>query len=134
MAEVEIKSNIKLGLKDILKAISTLETKDIEIFLKEVTGILAQKKEKESKNTDESTLIKQIKSAYPIKLNKRFQFLRSKLTTQQLSEKEQKELIDLTNRFEALDAQRLQYLMQLAQLRGTSLNDIIKEFSPNAYA
>ncbi len=134
MAEVEIKSNIKLGLKDILKAISTLETKDIEVFLKEVTGILAQKKEKESKNTDESTLIKQIKSAYPIKLNKRFQFLRSKLTTQQLSEKEQKELIDLTNRFEALDAQRLQYLMQLAQLRGTSLNDIIKEFSPNAYA
>ncbi len=134
MAEVEIKSNIKLGLKDILKAISTLETKDIEIFLKEVTGILAQKKEKESKNTDESTLIKQIKSTYPTKLNKRFQFLRSKLTTQQLSEKEQKELIDLTNRFEALDAQRLQYLMQLAQLRGTSLNVIIKEFSPIAYA
>ncbi len=134
MAEVEIKSNIKLGLKDILKAISTLETKDIEIFLKEVTGILAQKKEKESKNTDESTLINQIKSAYPSKLNKRYQSLRSKLTTQQLSEKEQKELIDLTNHFEALDAQRLQCLMQLAQLRGTSLNVIIKEFSPIAYA
>ena len=133
MAEIEIKSNIKLGLNDILKAISTLETKDIEIFLKEVTGILAQKKEKESKNLDESALIKQIKSAYPIKLNKRYQSLRSKVATQQLSEKEQKELIELTNHFEALDAQRLQYLMQLAQLRGTSLNVIVKEFSTNAY-
>lgn len=134
MAEVEIKSNIKLGLKDILKAISTLETKDIEIFLKEVTGILAQKKEKESKKTDESALIKQIKSTYPAKLNKRYQALRSKVTTQQLNEKEQKELIKLTNQFEALDAQRLQYLIQLAQLRGASLNVILKEFSPNAYA
>ncbi|MEM6319477.1 MAG: hypothetical protein AAF960_17530 [Bacteroidota bacterium] len=134
MAEIEVQSNIKLGLKDILKAISKLETKDIERFIKEVSNLLAQKKEKEDKEKVESNLIQQIRSVYPSKLNERYQALRIKLDSEPLSEKEQAELIELTNQFELLDAQRLRYLLQLSQLRSQPLNVVLKEFSPDSYA
>ena len=61
--------------------------------------------------------------------------MRLKVENGKISDKEQKELLELTNKFEALDTQRLQYMLQLAQLRGQSLNNILKEFpSTPAYA
>ena len=49
MAKVEIKSNIKLGLREILDGISKLDAKDIELFIKEVSNILLKKQQKEDK-------------------------------------------------------------------------------------
>jgi len=66
MANVEIQSNIKLGLQEILDGIAKLETNDIEIFLKEVTHILAQKKQQQPSSNKETQLLKKIKKAYPI--------------------------------------------------------------------
>ena len=127
MAKIEIQSNIKLGLQEILDGIAQLEAKDIEIFLKEVTQILAQKQQP-NKNK-EAQLIKKIKIIYPPKLNKRYQVLTSKMDEGNLSEKEQQELIELSHQFEKLDAQRLQYLLELAQLRNQPLEKLLQEFS-----
>ncbi|MFK7982801.1 MAG: hypothetical protein AB8G86_22665 [Saprospiraceae bacterium] len=127
MAHVEIKSNLKLGLREILDGISKLDAKDIELFMQEVAGILAKKQKKASK---ESSLIKKIKSIYPTKLSKRYQALRLKMTNQVLTDTEQKELLTLTNQFETLDAQRLQYLLQLTEIRKQPLDILLKEFAP----
>ena len=134
MAEVEIKSNIKLGLTEILEGISKLEIDELELFLKEVSGILAQKKNKTTTKR-EATLLKKIKSDYPEKLKKQYQLLHSKMESGEITEKEQKELIELSDQFEAMDAKRLQYLLELSELRGQPLNLILKEFpSSSAYA
>ena len=125
MANVEIQSNIKLGLQEILDGIAKLETNDIEIFLKEVTHILAQKKQQQPSSNKETQLLKKIKKAYPIQLNKRYQVLSNKMDKENLSEKEQQELIELSKQFEALDTQRLQYLLELAQLRNQSLDKLM---------
>ena len=87
------------------------------------------KTDKTTKSSKETTLIKQIKSVYPAKDNKRYKNLRSKIENGQISEQEQKELITLTDKFESLDAQRLQYLMKLASIRGQALTVVLKEFS-----
>ena len=92
MAEVEIKSNIKLGLADILEGISNLDVDDLELFLKEVTSILAQKKKIKPTGSEEATLLKKIKSAYPSKLKKRYQTLHAKMEAGSISQKEEEEI------------------------------------------
>jgi len=77
MAEVEIRSNIKLGMADLLEGIAKMDTKDIELFLKEVANILSQKKKQPvSKSSQEQLLIKKIKKAYPAKLKKAYRVSR----------------------------------------------------------
>ena len=135
MAEVEIKSNIRLGLKELLEGIANLDSADIEIFIKELSGILVEKRAKESNDTKESLLITRIKSTYPTESNEHYKLLLKKLENGKLTTKEQNELIELTDQFEALDAQRLQYLLELTQIRGKSLSVVLKEFSSSpAYA
>ena len=129
MAEVEIRSNIKLGMADLLEGIAKMDTKDIELFLKEVANILSQKKKQPvSKSSQEQLLIKKIKKAYPAKLNKAYHALSSKLEAgEKLTHQEKVKLTTITNQFEALDAERLQYLLELAASRGQSLEQLLIE-------
>lgn len=128
MAEVEIRSHIKLGLKEILEGISELEVGDIESFLQEVSDILAKKKRQDTTKENEALLIKEIEKTYPQKLNKRYQELSAKIDEGKLTDQEQKELLDLTDHFEALDAQRLQHLMALSKLKGISLPQLLQNY------
>jgi len=111
---------------DLLKLL--VETDDVELLVTVRNYFKQKKEEKTNKASKEPILIKKIKSAYPAKENKRYRELRAKIESGKISEKEQKELIDLTNKFEALDAQRLQYLLELAELRQQPLNLVLKEF------
>ena len=105
-----------------------VDTDDVEV-LDTVRKYFKQlKSDKTTQSSQEKLLINQIKSVYPIKDNKRYKALRAKIEGDQISEKEQKELIELTNKFELLDAQRLEYLVQLATLRGQSLSVVLKEY------
>lgn len=118
---------------DLLKLL--VETDDVELLATVRNYFKQLKKERTNKPSKETVLVKKIRSAYPAKKNKRYKELRTKVESGKISEKEQKELIDLTNQFEALDAQRLQYLLQLAELRGQSLSLVLKEFPATpAYA
>ena len=52
----------------------------------------------------------------------------SKLTAgEKLTHQEKINLTTITNQFEALDAERLQYLLELAALRGQSLEQLLIE-------
>jgi len=106
MANVEIQSNIKLGLKDILN-----------------------KKKQQTAGDAEIQLLKKINTKYPVKLEKRYQFLTTKMDKGTLSDKEQQELIDLSNQFETFDAKRLEYIIALAQLRKQPLDSLLKELA-----
>lgn len=129
MAEVEIRSQIKLGLKEILEGISQLDISDIESFLKEVAHILAQKKESGIQEKREEHLLKQIQVSYPPELTTRYQELSAKLTDGELSQKEQGEYLHISDQFEKLDAQRLSQLLELSALRNTPLPLLIRELS-----
>ena len=106
-----------------------VETDDVELLVTFRNYFKQLKTDKTTKSSEETTLIKQIKSVYPAKDNKRYKNLRSKIENGQISEQEQKELITLTDKFESLDAQRLQYLIELASIRGQALTVVLKEFS-----
>ena len=90
---------------DLLKLL--VETDDAELLATVRNYFKQLKKEKKEKPSQESILIKNIQSKYPAKDNKRYKELRLKVENGKISDKEQKELLELTNKFEALDTQRL---------------------------
>jgi hypothetical protein len=135
MAEVEIKSNIKLGLTEILEGIAKLEVEEIELFLKEVAGVLALKKRGKGNVEEEADLVKKIKATYPSELKEQYEKLYKKMENEGISTEEEKRLIEISDKLETYDAKRLQYLLSLAKLRGQDLTHVLKEFSSgNFYA
>lgn len=72
----------------------------------------------------------------PPHIQQRFNELVAKRQAETLTPEELQELLQLTDQIETSDAQRVQYLGELARLRGISLPDLMKELGihPARYA
>jgi hypothetical protein len=73
--------------------------------------------------------IQLIDRTLPSILQRRYDNLRAKLQSETLTPAEHRELIDLTDTVEQFDADRLQHLLALAQLRQISLPELLKQLS-----
>ncbi len=77
----------------------------------------------------ESELILKINQSIPDSLQERFNELIAKRYLLTLTDAEQAELIQLTDRIEDLDVKRIEYLAQLAQLRQRSLIEVMQDLN-----
>jgi 7-keto-8-aminopelargonate synthetase-like enzyme len=77
----------------------------------------------------ESILLQRIDRTLPPIIQQRYDDLRAKLQAETLTHKEHRELLDLTDTVEQFDADRLQQLLALAQLRQISLPELLKQLN-----
>jgi hypothetical protein len=85
----------------------------------------------------ENDLLQKIVQTLPTTTQQRYNDLRSKLHAETLNTEEHQELLNLTDTIERFDAERLQYLLTLAQLRQISLPELLKNLNistPAVYA
>jgi hypothetical protein len=80
----------------------------------------------------ESELLRRINQGVPAQLQQRYDALRKKRRRHKLTRKEQQELLSLSKQMEHLDAERLQHLAELAQLRDVSLPDLMRQLGLEA--
>jgi hypothetical protein len=73
----------------------------------------------------ESILLQKIDRTLPPNLQQRYNELRSKLQAKTLTPEEHQEFLDLTDTVEQFDAERLQHLLTLAQLRQITLPELL---------
>jgi hypothetical protein len=73
----------------------------------------------------ESILLQKIDRTIPSIIQQRYNELRSKLQAETLTPIEHQELLDLNDTIEQFDAERLQHLLALAQLRQISLPELL---------
>lgn len=133
MQVVEIKSQVKMSLEEILNGVSKLETPDLELFLSEVSQILAIKKAS-NYSKRELQLLQLVSQHLPEQEIKRYQFLSNKLQEENISDVEHQELLVLVEKIEIADAKQLGYLIELARLKKISLAELKQELnliSPN---
>ena len=128
------KSVINIGVKEILHGISTMETKDLELFFKEVGSILARRKNNvlPKKESDLFLVINQ--PSLNDEETKRADYLYEKLQAESISEAEQSELRKYIQRQEAFRVKRLQALIELSQIRNVSLDQLMKDLGINNLA
>lgn len=108
---------------ELIKMIADIQSEElldkIRQFLKETeTSPLTP-----SLSREETGLLLKINEGLPEEVQLRYNELLAKLTSETITEPERQELLELPPRVEAKNAERLQYLVELAQLWSTTVDE-----------
>lgn len=126
MASESINSPVSIDLQAILDGIARLDIDTLESFAERVNTIVAQKKSAHLPKR-EAELIRKINEGLPDEIQRRYRILLSKAQEETLTEEEHEEMLELVPVVESKDAERLEYLVELAQIRGSSVDEVMKQ-------
>lgn len=124
MAVVQI--NAQLTPDDILEAVKQFSTSELETFIQQVRLIQAQRQTPHLSG-EEADLMQKINQTIPTAIWPSYKKLVAKRDENILTEVEHEELIQLSNEIERLNAERIGYLVNLAQLRNVPLATLMDE-------
>ena len=124
MATVQIRSDIDID--QLLEVVAQLDTAELRQFLTRANLLLAQRQDV-ALSSSESDLLQKINQGLPSDTQRRYDELREKLRSEELSPEEHEELLELVDVVEQSHADRLQHLIALSQLRQVSLDELMKQ-------
>lgn len=117
---------MQASTEQLLNAIAQMPQPELETFVEQVLKLRAQR-QAPSLSMAESELLLKINQSIPADLQDRFNELVAKRQALTLTEAEHAELIQLGDRIEQLDADRIESLAALAKLRQRSLREIMQD-------
>ena len=126
MTTLQIQSKVTIELKQILDSIAQVDTAELEQFLSQVSVMLAQRRAP-SLSAQESALLYKINLGLPAQTQQRYMELSGKLQSNTITLTEQEELLLLIDEIERADGERLQALIELAQVRNVALPELMKQ-------
>ena len=131
MAKVQLTSQIELDFDDILAGISKLEPLELERFVEKLLALRARQNVVSLTHT-ETELLKKINRGLPADMRQQYDELHQKLLDRTLTASEQETLVSLSDKIEQQDAERLGYLLELAQLRGETIENLMAQLGIKA--
>lgn len=123
--KVKIKAQ-SLDLDEVLAGVAQLNTSDLEQFMQQVGSIVAHRKAP-SISAREEELMAQIMLNMPQSWVRRYNKLHRKMQSQQLNEDEYSELEKMIALLEKKNAERLQAMIELSQIRGLTLHALMSQ-------
>ena len=115
-----------MSADELLRAVGQLETGELDDFVRDVLALRARRQAK-SLSQEETVLLQRTNEGFPPEVLRRYQELIARRQARLLTPEELEELIALTDRAERLEADRAAALAELAQVRGVSLDDLMRE-------
>lgn len=126
MATVQFKSEISIELDQLLAGVAQLDTPDLEKLLIQVRQVLAHRKNP-NLPAIEIELLQKINQTLPDEVQRQYNDLSAKMRLGVITPNEHQELLKLIDIVEQNDSDRLQHLIQLAQLRNISLPELMQQ-------
>ena len=126
MPMVQVVSEVKVDLNQLLDGIAQLDLPELERFSFKVSNLVAQRKSPYLPQR-ESELLQQINLSLPAEKRQRYAELNAKLLDETIKLAENQELGELIEKIEQADVERLQALVELAQLRNMSLARLMEQ-------
>lgn len=123
---VQVVSEVNLDLNQLLDGIAQLDLPELERFAFKVSNLVAQRKSPYLPQR-ESELLQQINRSLPAKKRQRYADLNAKLLDATITVVENQELGELIEQIEQADVERLQGLVELAQLRNMPLARLMEQ-------
>jgi hypothetical protein len=121
-----INISAQLSKEDLLQAVQQLSLPELEQFVSDIIAVKA-KQQAPHLSKDEAKLLLKINQGVSPNIEQSYQNLIDKRNQEILTESEYQELLKLTDILENHQAQRLEYLVELAQLRQVSLSDLMTQ-------
>ena len=125
----------ELPFDNLLKAVEQLSLTDLEQLMDQVVALQARRKAP-CLTKDESELMLKISQSAPPDVRKRFAELVARRQEEKLTPDEHQELLRLNDLIEKSDAERMRHMLELARIRGVSLEVMMGELGmhPPAHA
>ena len=127
----KIQMPVKAAPPNLLGGFSEMPLKDLEFYIRELSAMAVRKRANDSEKRDKFLLRKITQTVLPETTLERYAALQEKMELEKLSETEYEELLNLVSQEEKIRNKRFQYLLELSQLRGTSLVDLMKNLGLN---
>lgn len=124
MSTIQITSQV--STEDLLHGVESLPTEELEQFVARVLALCARRKAN-SLSEQESKLLQLINRPVPATLQSRYDLLTHEQRANTLSADEYAELLQILEQIEQFDAERVQHLVTLAQLRQVSLDKLMQD-------
>ena len=124
MLTIQVQSQVSLD--ELLHGVEQLSTPDFEHFVEQVLSIQA-KRHAPSLPKAEAELLQKINRGIPLVVQERFDELNAKRRAETLTPAEHQELLKLIEQIEQTDAERVQYLAELARLRGVPIRMLMSQ-------
>jgi hypothetical protein len=119
-----VKVQIQLSSEDLLKAVEQLSHEDLKTFISQAIALQAQRNASRL-SQQESELLLKINQIIPSDIENHYNDLIAKRDSVTLTDNEHQELLCLTEKIELQAAERVKCLVELANLRGISLNTLM---------
>ena len=117
---------IEVSTEQLIRAVERLPQHELETFIAQIVALRAQRTAPHL-SQEETALLLQINAGIPPDVQRRFNELVTKRQMETMSPAELTELIQITDEIEERDAQRLAALIDLAQLRRTTVPVLMDE-------
>jgi hypothetical protein len=117
---------VQISPEQVLSAVAKMSEGELESFVGQILQIRG-KRQAPSVSAAEADLMQKITHCIPPNLQTRFNELVKQRQANTIDDASLQELRDLSNQIELLEADRIQHLAQLAQLRSTSIDDLIQQ-------
>jgi hypothetical protein len=128
-----IEVQTQLPVDKLVKAVGQLSQADFEQFVQQVLALHAQSQAPGVPDV-EADLLQKINQGLPPAVLQQYHALRAKLEDETLTPSEHAELLELTDRVENMEAQRVTYLAQLASSRQISISELMQQLGIDAVA
>ncbi|MEW5986222.1 MAG: STAS/SEC14 domain-containing protein [Chloroflexota bacterium] len=120
---------------ELLHGVEQLSLPDLEQFVWRVLALQAQRKAPGLPHNETELLLK-INRGLPAEMQRRYDELVARRKAETITPDELQELLRLVDHIEKSDVQRVKHLVELANLRGISMSQLMQELNirPPAYA
>ncbi|MBF0349648.1 MAG: STAS/SEC14 domain-containing protein [SAR324 cluster bacterium] len=120
-----IQLEAQLSSSQLLQAVAQMPEPELEQFVAEVMALRARL-HTSTLSESESKLLNKINLGIPELIQSRYDELMVKRQNESLAGTELQELLNLTDQVEKLEAERVEALAELAQIRGVQLAELMK--------
>lgn len=125
-----------LSTAEMLNNAALLDAQTLDQFVQNLIALRARRK-LAAPGGQEAALLEKINRGLPAEQLQRFLYLQERRESETLTDLEHEELMELIAAIERLNAERVQYLGELAQLRKIPVRQLMRElglFPANPYA
>jgi hypothetical protein len=119
-----IQIEASVSSQDLLRAAEQLDPGELDEFI-QAAIVLQARRRAPSLSRSETELLQRINAGVPSEIQTRYDALIAKRDAEALTPEEHAELLKLTDVVEQIDVQRVSDLVDLAQLRGISLRQLM---------
>lgn len=116
-----VQADVRVSPEQLLRAVEELSPDELSAFAQQVIELRARRMASVLSAT-ESVLYERVNCAMPADRRARYEALRTQREAATLTSAEHDELLRLSDELEALDADRVTAIAELARLRGVSLD------------